>query len=102
MTIRIQAIHDGSDVQQWRYVPSDDNLSDDGLRGQSVEKFVTNQHWIKGPNFLWKPLNKKKDEQFAVDESDVEVKKTSKCLKIGLVITISLKICFSEHQAGID
>ena len=51
VTNRIQTIHDGSDVQQWRYVPSDD-----GSRGQSVDDFIKNQRWIKGPEFLWKPL----------------------------------------------
>ena len=93
VTNRIQAIHDGSDVKQWRYVPSDDNPSDDGSRGKSVKEFVEKQRWINGPEFLWKPLKEKPDEQFSVDDNDVEVKKT-KPIQVN-----ASKVTFAPYEA---
>ena len=61
---RIQAIHDASDVSQWRYVPSEENPADDGSRGQTIQKFVENKRWFQGPDFLWKPLADKKTKPF--------------------------------------
>ena len=81
VTNRIQAIHDGSNVDQWRYVPTDDNPSDDGSRGKTVEEFVEKQRWINGPDFLWQPIEKNPNEQFPVEDDDAEVKR-AKPLKV--------------------
>eukprot|EP00111_Clytia_hemisphaerica_P009355 TCONS_00027464-protein len=75
VTNRVQAIHDGSNVAQLRYVPTDDNPSDDGSRGKTVQEFVEKQRWINGPDFLWQPIETKCKEQYQVEDDDVEVKK---------------------------
>ena len=86
VTNRIQAIHDLSQVEQWRYVPTDENPSDDGSRGLTVEEFVRNRRWINGPSFLWEPLAEEeiKDETYQVDKDDPEVKK-EKSIKVNAV-----------------
>ena len=50
---RLSVIHDGSDPSQWRYVNTKDNPADDASRGLTVRKFLQQDRWLKGPNFLW-------------------------------------------------
>ena len=50
---RLAVIHDGSSVSQWRYVPTAENPADDCSRGLTVQKFLQNQRWIQGPDFLY-------------------------------------------------
>ncbi len=55
---RVAVIHDGSDVNQWSYVPSAMNPADHASRGLSVEHLITKEEWIKGPDFLYKDKSK--------------------------------------------
>ena len=52
---RIGVIRDGSEPSQWRYVETSQNPADFSSRGQPVHKFLQNDMWRHGPNFLWKP-----------------------------------------------
>ena len=38
---------------EMRHVPSQDNVADDCSRGQTVEQFVHNERYYRGPAFLW-------------------------------------------------
>ena len=74
---RIQQIHENSEVNQWRYVPSKDNPADHASRGlieaNSGGKFSA---WVNGPQFLWDPEHTwpvEKDVQM-VSDTDAEVK----------------------------
>ena len=74
---RIQQIHENSEVNQWRYVPSKNNPADHASRGlidaNSGRKCST---WINGPQFLWEPKHTwpvEKDVQM-ISHTDVEVK----------------------------
>ncbi|XP_064638304.1 uncharacterized protein LOC135494320 [Lineus longissimus] len=49
---RVTEIRDSSRPDQWRHVPGKDNPADDISRGQSVEVFMKNKRWFKGPDFL--------------------------------------------------
>ena len=50
---QIQQIHEGSNVSQWRYVPSKMNPADDASRGLYANKNTSSSKWFKGPEFLW-------------------------------------------------
>ena len=50
---RIQQIHEGSNVSQWRYVPSKMYPADDTSRGLDANKNKSFSNWFKGPKFLW-------------------------------------------------
>ncbi|XP_066302751.1 uncharacterized protein [Branchiostoma lanceolatum] len=52
---RLTTIRSHSDPNQWRYVESSHNPADDASRGQTIQKFVENDRWVKGPPFLWCP-----------------------------------------------
>lgn len=77
---RLAVIHDGSSVDQWRYVPSDENPADLVSRGVDGSSLTKNPMWSAGPRFLqespdaW-PTHPEMEE---VSVEDPEVKKTQK------------------------
>ena len=82
---RTQKIHENSEVNQWRYVPSKDNPADHAygslIDANSGGKCST---WVNGPQFLWEPEYTwpiEKDVQMASD-TDAEVKYS---VKVNLV-----------------
>ena len=85
VTNRIQQLHESSEVNQWRYVPSKDNPADHAFWGfiyASSRKKCSN--WLEGLQFLWEPEHTwpvEKDVQM-VSDTDVKVKYY---LKVNLV-----------------
>ena len=49
---RLAIIHDGSSVDQWRYVPTNVNPADYASRGMTVSQLIAKKQWLKGPDFL--------------------------------------------------
>ena len=49
---RIQQIHEGCNVSQWRYVPSKIKPADDASGGLDANKNTSSSKWFKGPEFL--------------------------------------------------
>ena len=74
---RITAIHEGSDPEQWKYVPTKSNPADDASRGMSADDLLQSKRWMNGPEFLlqtsdaWPKWN---DDTDGITEDDVEVK----------------------------
>ncbi|XP_033116763.1 uncharacterized protein LOC117116766 [Anneissia japonica] len=50
---RVQFIRDLTKMDQWKYVRSEHNPSDEGSRGMTAAQLVTNPRWLNGPKFLW-------------------------------------------------
>ena len=75
---RIGAIRSGSFPLQWRHVDGKLNPADDASRGLSVDSFLNNARWIKGPEFLWhreERWPKRPDALGEIPSDDIEVKK---------------------------
>lgn len=76
---RLAIIHAATNFDQWHYVNTKENPADCASRGvSSVVKFIDNQRWFHGPEFLWKqestwPAEHEIDTTLATN--DVEVKK---------------------------
>ena len=51
---RLAVIRDGSQLTQWKYVPTSDNPADLVSRRASVEELIHQSRWFSGPKFLWK------------------------------------------------
>ena len=49
---RLAVIRDGSDISQWKYVPTKNNPADHVSRGLSATELVTKTEWLNGPDFL--------------------------------------------------
>jgi len=49
---RVGKILEHTEVNQWRYVPSEENPGDDASRGMSASDLLRNDRWVHGPNFL--------------------------------------------------
>ncbi|XP_033116962.1 uncharacterized protein LOC117116934 [Anneissia japonica] len=50
---RVQLICDLTKMDQWKYVRSEDNPSDEGNRGMTAAQLVANPRWLNGPKFIW-------------------------------------------------
>ena len=50
---RLAVIHDGSELSQWNYVPTNTNPADDVSRALTVKELLSNERWFRGPTFLW-------------------------------------------------
>tara|TARA_B110000881_G_scaffold142907_1_gene126249 strand:- start:157 stop:5301 length:5145 start_codon:yes stop_codon:yes gene_type:complete len=61
---RVEVIRERSTPSQWRHVGTAQNPADECSRGQSVEKFLTNQRWTRGPEFLWQEETKWPDQSW--------------------------------------
>ena len=44
-----------TDVGQWRWVPTKDNVADDAIQGIRVREMHQQSRWFRGPPFLSKP-----------------------------------------------
>ena len=72
---RIQQIHEGSNVSQWRYVPSKMNPADDASHGLDANKNTYFSNWFKGPEFLWhNEISWPAERTEAITDEDPEVK----------------------------
>ncbi|XP_046555299.1 uncharacterized protein LOC124264595 [Haliotis rubra] len=74
---RIAVIHEGSTADDWRYVESKLNPADDASRGLNADEMISQERWMKGPDFLW--LDESAwptiPEAFELPERDVEIKR---------------------------
>ena len=79
---RIATIRDASLPIQWRYVNTKSNPADDALRGLSIESFLAESRWLKGPQFLWHPEEswpqRPPGMDRKVEDDDPEVKREAK------------------------
>ena len=72
---RIQQIHEGSNVSQWRYVPSKMNPADDASHGLDAHKNTFSSKWFKGLEFLWhNDTSWPAEKTEAITDEDLEVK----------------------------
>ena len=72
---QIQQIHEGSNVSQWRYVPSKMNPADDASHGLDANKNTYFSNWFKGPEFLWhNEISWPAERTEAITDEDLEVK----------------------------
>ncbi|XP_060566919.1 uncharacterized protein LOC132725749 [Ruditapes philippinarum] len=74
---RLSVIHDGSNPEQWRYIPTKINPGDIASRGITVDEL--NKSWIVAPDFLWKDESKWPADRVnqTISNDDPEVKKVN-------------------------
>ena len=54
VTNRLSIIHDGSEVNQWKYIPTKMNPADHAFRGLNASE-LTEKEWLEGPSVLKQP-----------------------------------------------
>lgn len=52
---RASEILQSTDVSEWKYVPSKENVADEGTKYQRCLRFDSESRWCKGPTFIWNP-----------------------------------------------
>ena len=50
---RLNIIAEHSEVNQWKYVPTAQNVADEASRGCTAKQLVENERWVRGPAFLY-------------------------------------------------
>ena len=60
---RLTVIHNGSKPSEWRYVNRDDNPADDGSKTLEKDTMLKDDHWLKGPKFLWEDESLNQNDQ---------------------------------------
>ena len=91
---RVNEIHEASNPQQWRHVPTSLNPADDGSRGMKLHDLDPNCRWLSGPSFLLKP-----EEHWPVrrignipeDDSEVQVERTVMVIDRGPTLDLLLR-----------
>ena len=84
---RIQQIQEHSDMDQWRYVPTNIDPADYASRGLSATSFPgKSSRWFTGPKFLWTPEDRWKIEEHyeGVNDANSEVKSSVKVITIAV------------------
>jgi len=76
---RLAVIHDGSDLSQWNYVPTNINPADDVSRGLTAKELLSSERWFRGPAFLWEkksswPMNPVSSAIIADDDPEVRAR----------------------------
>ena len=74
---KVQLIRNLSDPNQWRYINTKENPTDDASRGLDASTLTEQQQWVEGPKFLWKPAKEWPTQRTRLGEipkDDVEVK----------------------------
>ena len=54
---RVQTIRDSTDPDEWYYVDSVRNPTDDASRGVKMSSFVEKATWLNAPSFLWSSMD---------------------------------------------
>ena len=54
---RLAEIKRFSKIENWRYVPTNENPADEASRGVPAEIFVKQSLWLCSPSFLWRTTN---------------------------------------------
>lgn len=57
VALRIGEILENSNVEEWRWIPSAENVADEGTKWSKDINFSSNQRWFRGPEFLWMEEN---------------------------------------------
>ena len=86
---RVNEIRESSDPTQWRHCPGDLNPADDCSHGLDPQKFIEQERWLRGPEFLWGPKNFWPDQQEEeIQDSELEIKKKKTTCATGLETTV--------------
>jgi len=84
---RIATIHDGSNPNQWKYVPTKENPADDASRGLTADEMLKSKRWLNGPKFLWETNDSWPEQPNNlpdVSQDDNEVKKEVQAFNVSV------------------
>ena len=72
---RIQQVHEGTNINQWIYIPSKMNPADDASSKLDANKNTSSSKWFKGSEFLWhNETSWPAEETETIPDEDPEVK----------------------------
>lgn len=76
VAFRVSEIHELTSVQQWRWVPTDHNVADEGTKYSEPPNLNANARWYRGPTFLYENEAKWPKQPEDTDEETVAAHST--------------------------
>lgn len=58
VSFRVSEILDTTDMSQWRYVPTKENVADERTKWAKIPNLTSSDRWFMGPEFLYHPQEK--------------------------------------------
>ncbi|XP_058122743.1 uncharacterized protein LOC131293676 [Anopheles ziemanni] len=55
---RVNEILESTEIDEWRWVPTNENVADDGTKWAKEPVFDSTSRWWRGPEFLWSNADK--------------------------------------------
>ncbi|XP_063363571.1 uncharacterized protein LOC134652330 [Cydia amplana] len=77
---RLGEIAELTEPEQWRWVPTRQNVADDATRADSTREFDITHRWFQGPAFLRLPATEWPQEPSNQPEPELEVLEVKQCL----------------------
>ena len=73
---RVKEIRESSQPTQWRHCPGHLSPANNCSRGLDPKKYVEQERWLHGPEFLWNPRNSWPHQQIEeIPDSELEIRR---------------------------
>lgn len=70
VALRIGEILETTEIEDWRWIPSNENVADDATKDNGVSSLQSSSRWFTGPSFLVLPENEWPKEEPLVDNDE--------------------------------
>ncbi|XP_017467064.1 PREDICTED: uncharacterized protein LOC108359640 [Rhagoletis zephyria] len=94
VALRIGEILEGSSAKEWRWLPSCENVADEGTKWNEDRKFDDNPPWFQGPKSLAEPESYWPETELVVTNSNV----TAELHHISTADAVALSVISPEVQ----
>ncbi|XP_065079912.1 uncharacterized protein LOC135702797 [Ochlerotatus camptorhynchus] len=76
VAFRVSEILDTTEMNEWRYVPTDLNVADDGTKWKGLPSLASETRWFTGPEFLQHPETRWPDSYTSSNEAVLELRRS--------------------------
>ncbi|XP_065078483.1 uncharacterized protein LOC135701567 [Ochlerotatus camptorhynchus] len=96
VAFRVGEILEETDVTEWRWIGTKENVADDGTKWQYKPDLKPASRWFNGPSFLWRPKMEWPESSLNGQETAEEIRSSVMHHSVGRVRTVLLPENFSS------
>ncbi|XP_055589201.1 uncharacterized protein LOC129741485 [Uranotaenia lowii] len=71
---RVSEILELTNLNEWYWIPTKDNVADDGTKWKGVPDTSSSSRWFRGPPFLYKPAEEWPNQPKSIDNTNEELR----------------------------